>query len=65
MVRMPDPLRLGLGGYYDSGIQRWPGADLILSAQGCLILADHVSPTPEQISEFETAEAQFAWLGER
>jgi hypothetical protein len=65
MVHVPDPLRLFVGGYYDSGIQRWPQAELILTSEGCLLLTDRIAPTPEQIDEFETAEAQFAWLDAR
>ncbi|MBU3060938.1 hypothetical protein KO481_05295 [Nocardia sp. NEAU-G5] len=65
MVCMADPLRLRVGGYYDSGIQRWPGAELILTIEGCLLLVDQISPTAEQIAEFETAQAQFAWLDGR
>ncbi|MEV6218588.1 hypothetical protein [Nocardia sp. NPDC051833] len=62
---MADPLRLHVGGYYDSGTQRWPGPELILTTEGCLLLVDQTSPTAEQVAEFETAEAQFAWLDTR
>ncbi|MEC3953963.1 hypothetical protein VMT65_13080 [Nocardia sp. CDC153] len=59
---MADPLQLCVGSYYDSGIQRWPGAELVLTTEGCLLLVDQVSPTAEQIAEFETAQAEFAWI---
>lgn len=65
MVFVADPLRLSVGGYYDSGIQRWPGAELVLTTEGCVLLVDQTSPTAEQIAEFETAQAHFAWFDGR
>jgi hypothetical protein len=62
---MPDPLQLLVGDYYDSGIQRWPGAELVLTTDGGLFLVDMKSPAPAQIEEFSTAAMQFAWLDAR
>jgi hypothetical protein len=62
---MADPLRLRTGESYDSGIQRWPGQELILTTEGCVLLVDYISPTPEQIDEFQTADAHFAWVDGR
>ncbi len=63
--RWVDPLRLAVGDVYDSGIRRWPGRELILTTERCLILADYLTPTPEQIHEFLTAEVCFAWVDTR
>lgn len=65
MGRMADPLRLHVGESYDSGIRRWPGQELVLTTEGCVLLVDYTSPTPEQIDEFKTAAAHFAWVDAR
>lgn len=62
---MADPLRLVVGEPYDSGVQRWPGQELVLTTEGCVLLADYLAPTQEQIDEFMTAEAHFAWVDAR
>ncbi|MEU8899391.1 hypothetical protein [Nocardia sp. NPDC048505] len=62
---MRDPLRLLVGDFYDSGIQRWPGSELVLTTEGGLFLIDANSPSREQIAEFDSAPAQFAWLDAR
>ncbi|MFI5781249.1 hypothetical protein [Nocardia sp. NPDC051570] len=36
-----------------------------MTTEGCVFVVDYISPTSEQIDEFETAEAQFAWLDTR
>ncbi|MDF3337360.1 hypothetical protein P3H80_08010 [Mycolicibacterium septicum] len=59
-----DPLRLRVGEVYDSGVQRWPGQELVLTTEGCVLLVD-IAPTPEQIDEFHTAAAHFAWVDGR
>lgn len=61
-TRAVDPLRLRVGEDYDSGIRRWPGQELILTTQGCLMLVDCPAPTPEKIAEFATSTAYFAWF---
>ncbi len=66
MTREADPLRVRVGESYDSGVQRWPGGpELILTTDGCVLLVDYISPTPEQIDEFETADTHFAWVDAR
>lgn len=54
-----------VGEVYDSGIQRWPGPELILTTEGCALLVDYIRPSPEQIDEFTTADAHFAWVDGR
>lgn len=56
-----DPLRVRVGEVYDSGVQRWPGQELVLTTEGCVLIVD-IAPTPEQIAEFRTADAHFAWF---
>ncbi|MFN6554688.1 hypothetical protein ACP6C3_31090 [Mycolicibacterium septicum] len=55
-----DPLRLRVGEVYDSGVRRWPGQELVLTTEGCVLIVD-IAPTPEQLDQFHTAEARFAW----
>lgn len=45
--RGAEPLRLEAGQYYDSGVRRWPGTELILTTDGVLLVVDYLSPTPE------------------
>ena len=59
-----DPLRVRVGEVYDSGVQRRPGQELVLTTEGCVLIVD-IAPTPEQIAEFRTADAHFAWFGGR
>ncbi|BBX30462.1 hypothetical protein GCM10009632_05920 [Mycolicibacterium alvei] len=60
-----DPLRLRVGEVYDSGIRRWPGQELVLTTDGCVVLINPLDLTPEKISEFATADAHFAWIDAR
>ncbi|WP_280302415.1 hypothetical protein [Nocardia neocaledoniensis] len=62
---MPDPLSLRLGDYFDSGVRRWPGSELILSTRVGLFLIDIVSPAPTDIEDFTTAAIEFAWTDAR
>lgn len=59
-ARMADPLRLRVGEVYDSGVRRWPGQELVLTTEGCVLIVD-IAPTPDQLDQFHTAEARFAW----
>jgi hypothetical protein len=65
VAAVPDPLRLAVGEVYDSGIQRWPGKELILTTEGCIVLVDYIAPAPGQIREFQTAQPCFAWVDTR
>lgn len=60
-----DPLRLRVGEVYDSGIRRWPGQELVLTTEGCVVLINPLDLTPEKISAFATADAHFAWIDGR
>ena len=60
-----DPLRLRVGECYDSGVRRWPGQELILTTDGCVVLVDRPSFTAERIDEFRTAAVRFAWVDGR
>lgn len=60
-----DLLRLRVGEVYDSGIRRWPGQELVLTTDGCVLIVDYLAPTPQQIAEFQTAAANFAWVDAR
>ncbi|MEV0335627.1 hypothetical protein [Nocardia sp. NPDC050717] len=62
---MSDPLSLRLGDYFDAGLRRWPGPELILTTDGGLFLMDVVSPTPADIANFSTGAMEFAWLDAR
>ncbi|WP_156771868.1 hypothetical protein [Mycobacterium sp. 1245805.9] len=62
---MADPLRLCVGEFYDSGVQGWPGSELVLTTDGCVLLTDYIAPTREQINEFATTDANFAWVDAR
>ncbi len=63
--RAADPLQLRIGEVYDSGIRRWPGQELVLTTQGCVVLIDPLDLTPQKINEFTTADAHFAWIDAR
>jgi len=65
VVAVPDPLRLAVGEVYDSGIQRWPGQELILTTEGCIALVDYIAADAAQFREFRTAETCFAWVDTR
>lgn len=54
-----------VGEYFDSGVKRWPGQELILTDARCVLIVDRADPTPQQIDEFETAAAHFAWTDVR
>lgn len=60
-----DPLRLRVGEVYDSGIRRWPGQELVLTTDGCVVLVAPLELTPESITAFSTADAHFAWIDAR
>ncbi|WP_067545036.1 hypothetical protein [Nocardia crassostreae] len=62
---MRDPLKLLVGDHYDSGIQRWPGSELILTTDGGLFLMSVNAPTSAQIAEFSASAMQFAWYDAR
>lgn len=51
---MSHPLRLRIGEYYDSGNKRWPGTELILTTEGCLLYVEYLSyaaePTLDEIA---------------
>jgi len=59
---MVDPLRLAVGEAYDSGVKRWPGQELVLTTEGCVVLIAPVSASAHQVQQFQTADAQFAWI---
>ncbi|WP_036444748.1 hypothetical protein [Mycobacterium kansasii] len=62
---MAEPLRLRVGEHYDSGVRRWPGQELVLTTGGCVLLVEYVSVTPARLSEFQAADAHFAWVDAR
>ncbi|SEA30493.1 MULTISPECIES: hypothetical protein [unclassified Mycobacterium] len=59
---MVDPLRLAVGEVYDSGIKRWPGQELVLTTEGCVVLVACVSASAYQIRKFQKADIEFAWI---